>query len=174
MIFSKTLSVVAVALAAIASMSVEASPIPARNDVATYVPVSERKYSAEVLEHHEKLMKRSSFGLNDWNCKPSASHPLPLILVHGLLANSWDNWLYMGPRFAAAGHCTYSFTYGSLPGIPLFAGLDKIENSAAEMATFVDQVLAATKATKANIVGHSQGTLMPRYYLKYLGGAAKI
>ncbi|KAG0354416.1 hypothetical protein BGX24_006917 [Mortierella sp. AD032] len=80
----------------------------------------------------------------------------------------------MGPRLQEAGYCVYSFTYGSLPNIPYLAGLDKIENSATQLSAFVDKVLAATKVPKVDIVGHSQGTLMPRYYLKFLGGAAKV
>lgn len=80
----------------------------------------------------------------------------------------------MGPRFAIAGYCTYALTYGQLPGIPLFAGLDSMENSAVELSAFVDKVLASTNSTKVDFVGHSEGSLMPRYYLKNLGGASKV
>lgn len=87
MIFNKARSVACMALAMIAVSFVEASPIPAKApNVKAYVPVRERVYTAEQLAEHEMLQKRSSSGLNDWNCVPSASHPHPLVLVHGLVS----------------------------------------------------------------------------------------
>ncbi|KAF9187335.1 hypothetical protein BGZ50_001977 [Haplosporangium sp. Z 11] len=80
----------------------------------------------------------------------------------------------MAPRFAAKGYCVFTLTYGKLNNLPLVAGLDKMENGAQQLSDFVDRVIAATGSTKVNLVGHSQGSLMPRYYLKFLGGAAKV
>ena len=51
---------------------------------------------------------------------------------------------------------------------------DPIEDSAAQLKAFVDKVLAATGAAKVSMVGHSQGGMMPRYYIKFLGGASKV
>lgn len=115
-----------------------------------------------------------SSGWNDYSCKPSAAHPRPVVLVHGTFANSTDNWLGLGPYLVDRGYCVFALDYGQLPGVPLLYGLGPVDQSAAQLATFVDKVLAATGAAKADLVGHSQGGMMPRYYLKFLGGAAKV
>ncbi|MDT0437577.1 alpha/beta fold hydrolase [Streptomyces sp. NPDC005840] len=115
-----------------------------------------------------------STGWNDYSCKPSAAHPRPVVLVHGTFANSVDNWLGLAPYLEDRGYCVFSLDYGQLPGVPLIHGLGPVDASAAQLSTFVDKVLAATGAAKADLVGHSQGGMMPRYYLKFLGGAAKV
>lgn len=113
-------------------------------------------------------------GWNDYSCKPSAAHPRPVILVHGTFANATDNWLTLAPYLEARGYCVFSLDYGQLPGVPLVYGLGPIDKSAEQLQVYVDKVLAATGAAKADLVGHSQGGMMPRYYLKFLGGAAKV
>lgn len=115
-----------------------------------------------------------SSGWNNWSCKPSAAHPRPVVLVHGTFGNSVDNWLGFAPYLVHRGYCVYSLDYGQLPGVPLFNGLGPIDKSAGQLDTFVDKVLASTGAAKTDIVGHSQGGMMPNYYLKFLGGAAKV
>ncbi|MFB7248135.1 lipase [Streptomyces populi] len=115
-----------------------------------------------------------SSGWNNYSCKPSAAHPRPVVLVHGTFGNSVDNWLALAPYLTSRGYCVFSLDYGQLPGVPLFYGLGPIDKSAAQLQVFVDKVLAATGAAKADLVGHSQGGMMPRYYLKFLGGAAKV
>ncbi|MGH4030862.1 esterase/lipase family protein [Actinomycetota bacterium Odt1-20B] len=116
----------------------------------------------------------SSSGWNDYRCKPSAAHPRPVVLVHGTFGNSVDNWLALAPYLVKRGYCVFSLDYGQLPGVPLFNGLGPIDKSAGQLDAFVDKVLGATGAAEADLVGHSQGGMMPRYYLKFLGGAAKV
>lgn len=116
----------------------------------------------------------TSRGWNDYSCKPSAAHPRPVVLVHGTFGNSVDNWLVLAPYLVNRGYCVYSLDYGQLPGVPVFNGLGPIDKSAGQLATFVGKVLASTGAGKADIVGHSQGGMMPNYYIKFLGGAAKV
>ncbi|MGY0066415.1 esterase/lipase family protein [Streptomyces sp. QTS137] len=115
-----------------------------------------------------------SSGWNDYSCKPSAAHPRPVVLVHGTFGNSVDNWLGLAPYLTHRDYCVFSLDYGRLDGVPFFHGLGPVEESAQQLDVFVDRVLAATGATKADIVGHSQGGMMPRYYLKFLGGADEV
>ncbi|MFE2299989.1 esterase/lipase family protein [Streptomyces sp. NPDC059445] len=115
-----------------------------------------------------------SSGWNNYSCKPSTTHPRPVVLVHGTFGNSVDNWLALAPYLTSRGYCVFSLDYGQLPGVPLFNGLGPIDKSAAQLQVFVDKVLAATGTAKVDVVGHSQGGMMPRYYLKFLGGAAKV
>ncbi|MFD3524044.1 esterase/lipase family protein [Streptomyces sp. NPDC058653] len=116
----------------------------------------------------------ASSGWNDFSCKPSAAHPRPIVLVHGTFANSVDNWLGLAPYLVNRGYCVFSLDYGQLPGVPFFHGLGPIDKSAEQLSAYVDRVLAATGASKTDIVGHSQGGMMPRHYLKFLGGAQKV
>jgi triacylglycerol lipase len=117
-------------------------------------------------------------GANDWACRPSAAHPEPVVLVHGLLGNKNTNWQTFAPLLANNGYCVYALTYGVTPGAPQplnqLGGLTPMQASAHELSAFVDRVLATTGAEKVDILGHSEGTVVPDYYAKFLGGAAKI
>jgi triacylglycerol esterase/lipase EstA (alpha/beta hydrolase family) len=115
-------------------------------------------------------------GANNWSCKPSAAHPVPVILVHGTFGDMSDSWQALSPLLYDNGYCVFALNYGSYNGsgsLGVYA-TGKIEDSAAELSSFVNRVLAATGAHKVDIVGHSQGGMMPRYYIKNLGGASKV
>ncbi|HKC29383.1 MAG TPA: alpha/beta fold hydrolase [Jatrophihabitans sp.] len=113
-------------------------------------------------------------GANDFGCKTTPAHPYPVVLVHGLGANMGENWATYAPLLANHGYCVFALTYGTNPGEKFVGGLQPMERSSAELASFVDRVLSATGAAKVDLVGHSEGTVMPQYYLKFRGGAAKV
>ena len=115
-------------------------------------------------------------GANDWSCHPTAAHPRPVVLVHGTFENMAGNWQALSPLLVNHGYCVFALNYGAYDGSGA-VGIDAtgpIETSAQQLATFVTKVLTATGAQKVDLVGHSQGGMMPRYYLKFLGGASKV
>jgi triacylglycerol lipase len=126
-------------------------------------PTAARASTVEDLSHPFG----SPVGANDWSCRPSQARPTPVVLVHGTFADSRTPLDRLSARVKAAGYCVYSVDYG-------LRGTQRIEDSARTLATFVDRVLASTGAAKVSLVGHSQGGMMPRYYLKNLGGLGEV
>jgi len=120
----------------------------------------------------------SPVGSNDFSCEPSRRHPHPVVLVHGLAANQTVNWSTMSPFLANRGYCVFALTYGerdsvNLPGYQP-GGMLRMQESATQLKAFVAEVLDATDARKVDIVGHSQGSLMPNYYVRFMGGARRV
>ena len=115
-------------------------------------------------------------GANDWACTPSAQHPYPVVLVHATAENLGANWVTIAPTLANAGYCVFAFNYGMNPTLSLgrFGGLTDIAASAVVLRDFVNRVLATTHAAQVDVIGHSQGGMMPNYYLKRLGGAGVV
>ncbi|MCI0383827.1 triacylglycerol lipase [Streptomyces sp. CNQ085] len=100
---------------------------------------------------------------------PSAYGPGsdPILFVHGWNSGG-STWNTMAGRFRAdgwpAGHLRqWSYTSSQSNA-----------TTARQLATEVDRLLAATGASKVDVITHSMGGLSSRYYAKNLGGAAKI
>lgn len=105
-------------------------------------------------------------------CELTPEHPRPVVLVHGTAEAPVINWSGLAPYLANAGFCVYTPRYGMRLGIP---GLADVRRSAGELSNAVDAVLAKHPGvTQVDVVGHSQGGMMPRWYLKFLGGTAKV
>lgn len=122
-------------------------------------------------------------GSNDWNCKPTAEHPRPVVLVHGTWMNAYNGYAFMGQPIKDAGFCTFTFNYGQsdlLQGgglgsaLPGTMGTGYIQDSAKQLAGFVDRVRDATGAPEVDLIGHSQGGSMANWYTKHEDGAAKV
>lgn len=113
-------------------------------------------------------------GANDWGCRPSAAHPDPVVLVHGTFGNMNSNWRGAAPLLADNGYCVFAFTYGGSSPDSVIQGVGPLTQGADVLAGFVDRVLAATGAGKVDLVAHSQGGAVARYYTRFLGGAGKV
>ncbi|GAA3540202.1 alpha/beta fold hydrolase [Amycolatopsis ultiminotia] len=112
-------------------------------------------------------------GANDWNCKPSEEHPDPVLLSNGTTANAYENWANLSQLLADEGYCVFAGNFGGSPG-SFLQTVGPVAGTAGQLATFGDKVLQATGASKLDVVGHSQGGMNPRYWIKNLGGASKI
>ena len=112
-------------------------------------------------------------GANDWNCRPDADKPNPVVLVHGTSGSPTTNWATYGPLLHNAGYCVFAPIYGNYPDrqwpLSMLGGLRSIpDHNAPQVADFVRQVLDVTGAEKVDLVGHSQGTLVSAEVAKYL------
>jgi len=111
-------------------------------------------------------------GVVNGPCTPDPAHPYPVVLVHGTGANANFSWQTIAPTLSDAGYCVYALNYGANSwtadgGDHTFA-FDFVEHSAAQLANFIQNVvLPDTGASAVDIVGHSQGGMMPRYYIEH-------
>ena len=96
----------------------------------------------------------------------SAVHD-PILFVHGYAGNG-GNWQDMKARFRADGwadselfSCNYSFTASNA-------------SSAAEINAQVDELIRLSGRPKVDVIAFSMGSVSSRYFLKNLGGSAKV
>ena len=108
------------------------------------------------------------------HCTPSAAHPYPVVLVEGTFSSMYNSFGAISPDLVNKGYCVYAFNYGQTLPLTGIHATGEIARSAGQLASEVSSVLSATHAGKVDLVGWSQGGMMPRYYLSNLGGAAKV
>ena len=171
-------AVVGLALAGLALGGATAAPAQAASHKDPYPVVFS---GAAALAHAAAHPDTPPAGSNDWSCTPGAEHPRPVVLVHGTAENMTYNWAALSPLLANEGYCVFALNYGQedephvgLPGSARAGASAPVAGSARELDRFVDRVRTATGTSKVDIVGHSQGGMMPRHYLKFLGGRDKV
>ena len=106
------------------------------------------------------------------HASPAGAAPTrdPVIIVAGTFAGEGAASVYYAPlaaRLRADGYQAFIF---GLPG----SGLGDIANTSQALNAFADGVRAQTGAARVDLIGHSQGGLVGRYYIKYLGGAGEV
>ena len=95
----------------------------------------------------------------------SEGHP-PVLLIHGFLGTRGSMWP-LEQRLAKEGIVVFSFNLGT------FNSRD-IRTSAFLIHRKIEAILTQTNVKKIDIIGHSMGGLIGLYYVKKLGGAAKV
>jgi triacylglycerol lipase len=91
----------------------------------------------------------------------------PILFVHGYVESA-SLWNTMIGRFEKDGYSKSSlsaYTYNTSQS-------NKID--AEEVKSKVEALLKSTGATKVDIIAHSMGSLNSRWYIKFLGGEAKV
>ena len=89
----------------------------------------------------------------------------PVVLLHGFAMNQ-TQWLWMGSRLARRG-------IGPLYGTSYFSP-QSVRRSAAHLRDFVERVCAREDAQKIDIVAHSLGGVVARFYIEHLGGDKRV
>jgi triacylglycerol esterase/lipase EstA (alpha/beta hydrolase family) len=89
----------------------------------------------------------------------------PVVLFHGLALNR-TSWFILAPRLVRRG-------IGPLYGTTYFSP-QSVRRSAEHLRRFVDEVRAREQAERVDIVAHSLGGVVARYYIERLGGAAHV
>jgi triacylglycerol lipase len=91
----------------------------------------------------------------------------PILFVHGLSgsAASWNQMInsFVGRSYDRAQLRAFSYDWSQSNTV-----------TAQQISAEVDGLLQRTGATKVDIIAHSMGGLSARWYLKFLGGTAKV
>ena len=103
---------------------------------------------------------------DDWTATLSTQRPWPVILLHGT-CDSKGIWQLLGADLREDGWAVFAPDYGTRA-----TGL--IPDSAAQVGAYIQAVMHATGAKKVIIMGHSQGGLVARYWMRLLGGAKYV
>lgn len=96
----------------------------------------------------------------------AAATPDPVIIVNGTFG---PEFFYepLAARLRHDGHRVFIFQLTNL-------GTGDIADTARDLNAFADGVRARTGAARVDLVGHSQGGLVARQYVKFLGGSSEV
>lgn len=96
---------------------------------------------------------------------PTAPTRRPIVLLHGFMLTQ-TSWLVLGRRLARRGlGPLYATTYFSL---------QPVRTSAEHLAAFVEEVCARNGVERVDVIAHSMGGVVARYWIERLGGAKRL
>jgi pimeloyl-ACP methyl ester carboxylesterase len=111
------------------------------------------------LARGNRIRRRASFETVD------DRHP-PVLLIHGFLGTRGSMYP-LERRLADEGLCVFSFNLGALNSRDIRASSFLIHRK-------IESILSQTSVRRIDIVGHSMGGLIGLYYIKKLGGQARV
>lgn len=95
---------------------------------------------------------------DDWTARPTAERPWPVIMLHGT-CDTKGNWQQMGEALRELGWVAFAPDFGN-------RATGVLEESAVQVGSYIDAVLQVTGAEQVIIIGHSQGGLLARYWMR--------
>ncbi|AJE31917.1 triacylglycerol lipase precursor [Corynebacterium humireducens NBRC 106098 = DSM 45392] len=103
---------------------------------------------------------------DDWRARPTPERPWPVILIHGT-GDTNGIWQNLAVDLRADGWAVFAPEFGH-------RCTDRVEESAEQVGAYIDAVLQVTGARQVVLVGHSQGGILARYWMRVLDGAPKV
>lgn len=103
---------------------------------------------------------------DDWRARPTADHPWPVILLHGTCDTN-GIWEKLAWELRTDGWAVFAPEFGNRCTLP-------VEESAEQIGAYIDAVLTITGARQVVLVGHSQGGVLARYWMRVFDGAPKV
>ncbi|CAM2802372.1 triacylglycerol lipase [Corynebacterium propinquum] len=100
---------------------------------------------------------------DDWSDRPTTNKPWPVILIHGTV-DTKGVWQELGTELRADGWCVFAPDYGK-------RGTAAMEESAVQLGAYIEAVRTITGAEQVILIGHSQGGLLARYWMRTSGHA---
>ncbi len=97
----------------------------------------------------------------------------PIVLIHGYMsgADCWDDFM---PWFKQLEYYENEHVFNFAYSDEKNPATGDIYEYAKLFAKRIEEILIQTKSPKVNIVAHSMGGLISRYYIEKLGGAEKV
>ncbi|BAF53061.1 esterase/lipase family protein [Corynebacterium glutamicum] len=131
------------------------------------------EFTQELYDHATNItlpltarLKPKGFFQDDWRARPSGARPWPIVLIHGSGASK-GSWEEMGAELRSKGWAVFAPDFGTRATEPIAA-------SAAQIGAYIDAVLLVTGAAQIVLVGHSQGGVVARYWMRTYGGYMKV
>lgn len=127
----------------------------------------------EIFDHATNItlpltarLKPKGMFQDDWRARPTGARPWPIVMIHGSGASK-GSWEELGGELRTQGWAVFAPDFGTRATEP-------IAESAAQIGAYIDAVLLVTGAAQVVLIGHSQGGVVARYWMRTYGGYMKV